>query len=203
MVESASCLNLFGATLAAHKKFEEAEPILLKAYEGRSLVGESKTPAFTPLDFKAEAYPGERILKLYEDWGKPEKLAEWRDRLGPDKTRIVQGVRYQATGIPNSPWTFDLDIGTTSVTGFVAMNPGMPPRVPIYDGKVEGNTISFKVTSPDTFRTISFIGKLNGNEIAFTRSVQFRNGGDMLNNSGAEGVFGVAGAMKFVAKRAN
>lgn len=202
-VERTLCLNLFGATLAAQKKFSEAESLLLKAYEERSLVRGRLANGFVAADYSAEAQPGERILKLYEDWGKPEKVAEWRDRLGSDKTRLAQGVRYQATGMPNSPWTFDLDMGTTSLTGFVAMNTGMAPRREIYDGKVEGNTISFKVTSPDGFRTISFIGELNGNEIAFTRSVQFRNGGNADNTPGGSNVFGVGGAMRFPARRAN
>ena len=42
-----------------------------------------------------------------------------------------------------------------------------------------------------------FTGMISGNEIAFTRDVQVRPGG---TNRGA-GVFGVAGALEFVAKR--
>lgn len=87
------------------------------------------------------------------------------------------------------------------LTGFVAVNIGMTLSVEIYDGRVEGNTISFKSRTPDAFRTISFIGKMNGNEIAFTRSVPFRNGGNADNTPGGSSVFGSGGAMKFSAKR--
>ena len=36
---------------------------------------------FFAADFLFEEAPGERILKLYEDWGKPEKVVEWKQKL--------------------------------------------------------------------------------------------------------------------------
>jgi hypothetical protein len=73
--------SLLGAVLVAKGKYSEAEPYLVRGYEGmlkrRSLDG----TFYLPIPFLAESEPVERILKLYQDWGKPEKVAEWRPKI--------------------------------------------------------------------------------------------------------------------------
>jgi tetratricopeptide (TPR) repeat protein len=69
--------SLLGGCLAAKRNFAEAEPHLLESYEGmRARLGSIPEASRGRL---AEA--GERIVQLYEAWGKPEKAADWRERL--------------------------------------------------------------------------------------------------------------------------
>ena len=62
------------------KDFASAEPLLLKAYEGlrRQRVESPSALRIPPLE-----QVGERIARLYEDWGKPQQAAEWRQKLTP------------------------------------------------------------------------------------------------------------------------
>ena len=53
--------------------------------------------------------------------------------------------------------------------------------------------------SPDGDRTITFTATLQGDEIAFTRDVEVRPGG----NRGGQGIFGSQGARAFTARRAD
>jgi tetratricopeptide (TPR) repeat protein len=69
--------SLLGEVLAGQEKFAEAEPILLLGYEG--LIQRKTTiPA---ADRSAGKRAGQRILRLYQDWGQLEKAAVWRARL--------------------------------------------------------------------------------------------------------------------------
>jgi serine/threonine protein kinase/tetratricopeptide (TPR) repeat protein len=77
------CQNLLGASLLDQKKFEEAEPFLIFGYE-RMVQREAEIPAFGRSDL-AEA--GDRIIRLYRDWEKPAKVAEWQERQR--KTKIA------------------------------------------------------------------------------------------------------------------
>ena len=64
-----------GAILSRQGKYQEAEPLLLAAYED--------VRAHPPPPAQA-AQLGEvvsRIVQLYQDWGKPEKAAEWLTKL--------------------------------------------------------------------------------------------------------------------------
>jgi hypothetical protein len=70
--------SLLADSLRGQKKYAEAEPLLLSGYEGMK-AREAKIPA----DGKVRlTQAGTRILQLYVDWGKLEKAAEWRTRLG-------------------------------------------------------------------------------------------------------------------------
>ena len=62
--------SMLGEALAGQGKYESAEPLLLHGYEGMK-----DNPAAIALR-KREAL--DRIVRLYESWGKPEKLAAWR-----------------------------------------------------------------------------------------------------------------------------
>jgi serine/threonine protein kinase/tetratricopeptide (TPR) repeat protein len=69
--------SLLGASLAGQGRYSEAEPFLLSGYEGMRQLGGNLPEAGKPR-FKLA---GERIVQLYESWSKPEKAAEWRERL--------------------------------------------------------------------------------------------------------------------------
>ena len=75
-----ACPAIDCGILLGQKTYAEAEPLLLAGYEGMK-AREAKVPK--PRLTQA----GERIVKLYEAWGQPEKAAEWRaklDRKFPD-----------------------------------------------------------------------------------------------------------------------
>ncbi len=65
--------SMLGEALAGQKKFVEAEPLLLQGYEGM------KDSAAAEAILKRDAL--ERIVHLYESWGKPDKAAAWRVAL--------------------------------------------------------------------------------------------------------------------------
>jgi tetratricopeptide (TPR) repeat protein len=68
-----------GDSLLGQKKYSEAEPSLLAGYEGLK-ARQGKIPA---PDKSRVAEAGERIVRLYEVWGQPEKAREWRAKLKP------------------------------------------------------------------------------------------------------------------------
>jgi tetratricopeptide (TPR) repeat protein len=67
--------SMLGAALLGLGKHADAEPLLLRGYEGlRSFQG-------PPTDLRHVAEAGERIVRLYEAWGRVERAKEWRARL--------------------------------------------------------------------------------------------------------------------------
>jgi eukaryotic-like serine/threonine-protein kinase len=68
-----------GASLIAQKKYAEAEPIVIDAYEGMK-ARETKIPA--PYK-KRVGEAGRRIVELYDAWGKKDQADLWRKRLSP------------------------------------------------------------------------------------------------------------------------
>jgi hypothetical protein len=73
--------SLLGGALMGQKKYDQAEPVLIQGYEGvRARAGR-----IPPQDRSRVAEAGERVVRLYEAWGRPEKAAEWRTKLtGPN-----------------------------------------------------------------------------------------------------------------------
>jgi hypothetical protein len=113
-----------------------------------------------------------------------------------------------ADEVAYAPWTITLAVDEGKVTGTVSQSStdfmhqrhtDITGPVEIYDGFVERDVVSFKCNSPDGGdRTMLFTGKIEGNEIDFTRQVKLRPGG----NPGDDGIFGLAGAAHFTATRA-
>ena len=69
--------SMLGAALEAQKKFAEAEPLLVSGYEEMS----SRKPATNVRGRFTLNQAGEAVVKLYQDWGKPEKASEGKTRL--------------------------------------------------------------------------------------------------------------------------
>jgi serine/threonine-protein kinase len=69
--------SLLGGSLLGQKKYAEAEPLIVSGYEGMRAREARIPPPGRPR--LTEAF--ERVLKLYEAWGQPDKVAEWRARL--------------------------------------------------------------------------------------------------------------------------
>jgi tetratricopeptide (TPR) repeat protein len=69
--------SLLGAALLGQKKYPEAEPHLLQGYEG--LKREAK---MTPLNKQVRSREAlERLVRLYDGWGRPKEAAKWRKEL--------------------------------------------------------------------------------------------------------------------------
>jgi eukaryotic-like serine/threonine-protein kinase len=70
--------SLLGASLLGQKKYTEAEPLVLRGYEGMK-TQEAKIPV--PSRRKLTD-AGTRIIELYDSWDKPENAAAWKARVG-------------------------------------------------------------------------------------------------------------------------
>ena len=66
-----------GWALAGQRQFERAEPVLLEAYHQLKFAQEPS--ARSRARDLAEA--ASRICDLYNDWGRPDQVAEWKTRL--------------------------------------------------------------------------------------------------------------------------
>jgi hypothetical protein len=71
--------SMLGATLAAQRKFEEAEPLLISGYNGMLTAPRATNAANTSRFTQGQA--GAAIVQLYADWGKPANQAEWTEKL--------------------------------------------------------------------------------------------------------------------------
>jgi hypothetical protein len=75
-----NAMSMLGGALLGQVKNAEAEPLLLQGYEGmKQREGAIPAPGKPRL---TEAV--ERIVRLYEATGRPEKAREWRTKLPPE-----------------------------------------------------------------------------------------------------------------------
>jgi hypothetical protein len=71
--------RMLGVALVSQRRYNEAEPMLVAGYEGLL-----QRRASMPADNRsALGQAAQWLVQLYQDWGKPEKAAEWR---GNDST---------------------------------------------------------------------------------------------------------------------
>ena len=66
--------SMLGASLMAQGRFEQAEPLLLSAYQALTL-HRSEIPWESR---SAVEQTSHRIIELYKSWGKPDKVEAWR-----------------------------------------------------------------------------------------------------------------------------
>ena len=69
--------SILGEALLDQKKFAEAEPLLLSGYEGMKQREDTIPSEDKPRLTKAL----ERLVKLYEAWGKKDEAMKWRKEL--------------------------------------------------------------------------------------------------------------------------
>jgi tetratricopeptide (TPR) repeat protein len=72
-------MSLLGGALLNQGKYPEAEPLVVAGYEGIK-AREAKIRASTKSLILPEA--AERVVRLYEAWGKPDQARSWAERLG-------------------------------------------------------------------------------------------------------------------------
>ena len=70
-----NCESLLGASLTGQKRYAEAEPLLLSSYEGMMRL---KT-TIPPYEQSTLTDGRDRLVRLYERWGKTQKAAAWRN----------------------------------------------------------------------------------------------------------------------------
>ena len=107
---------------------------------------------------------------------------------------LVNGI-WQADVPTGGLWTVTLKLDGTQLTGSVSQ--GSDDPTDIYEGRVEGSTVVFKTKNGGGDRTITFTGTVSAGEIAFTRDVQVREGG----NPGSTGIYGARAVREFTAKK--
>lgn len=96
---------------------------------------------------------------------------------GSQSARAQTGVTgtWRAEGVGKGAWTVALRTDGRRLSGTVSSCTSLP--VPIYEGKIDGNAITFKCKSLDGDRIISFAGRINGDEITFAWGKEIRDGG--------------------------
>jgi serine/threonine protein kinase/DNA-binding SARP family transcriptional activator len=72
--------SLLGGALAGQKRYSDAEPLLLQAYEGMK-----QRKANIPAEDKPRLMESlERLIRLYDSWSKPDQADRWRKEMeGP------------------------------------------------------------------------------------------------------------------------
>ena len=70
-------MSLIGDCLLAQQQYADAEPLLLRGFEGL----ETLLAKLPPRDRVRRTEAIERLVKLYEAWGKPDVAAPWRAKL--------------------------------------------------------------------------------------------------------------------------
>ena len=68
---------MLGNSLVGQGKYAEAEPLLISGYE--AMIERQTTMSASDKSDLQDA--GQRIVQLYQNWGKPAKIAEWKQRL--------------------------------------------------------------------------------------------------------------------------
>ena len=80
--------SALGEALVIQKKYAEAEPLLLSGYEGQRLREDTMPDRDKPRVRRAL----ERIVQLYEAWGKPDEAERWRKQLGSTATQPASRI---------------------------------------------------------------------------------------------------------------
>ena len=84
--------SLLGGVLLGQKQYAEAEPLVVEGYEGLKS-RQAEIPTLFARHFISEA--GERILRLYDAWGRPDEAARWRAKLSQEgKSTSARGPSH-------------------------------------------------------------------------------------------------------------
>jgi hypothetical protein len=100
---------------------------------------------------------------------------------------------------PGTTWTAVLRVDGTRLTGVVSSCSSNSAEIKIYEGRIDASTIMFKCDSLNGVRTMTFTGRVNGGEIAFSWVKLVRNGG--TPSARDDGLFGPSAPPQFTAKR--
>ncbi|HUF46511.1 MAG TPA: hypothetical protein VMM93_01785 [Vicinamibacterales bacterium] len=106
------------------------------------------------------------------------------------------------TDVVDPPWTVALRVEGSRVTGRVSQCAG-PGAVEVYDGRIDGDAVTFKCTSRDNDRTVLLTGRLTDGNIAFTWAIDVRPGGSPVapNARARAAMFGPSAPATFTVRR--
>ncbi len=75
--ETSKARSRLGMALLGQKQYAQAEPLLMEGYQGMK-----QREFLIPKGPKGPLkITGERLVQLYEEWGKPQQAADWREKL--------------------------------------------------------------------------------------------------------------------------
>jgi tetratricopeptide (TPR) repeat protein len=78
--------SFLGAALAGQGRYSEAEALFLAAYEQ---LATGSAPAVSDGDAQPTT-TANRLVQLYDAWGKPKEAAKWRDKLAASQPAATQ-----------------------------------------------------------------------------------------------------------------
>lgn len=99
---------------------------------------------------------------------------------------------------PGTTWTAVLRVDGPRVIGAVSSCASGRGAFEIFEGRIDGDTITFKCRSGDGQRTIMFTGKVDRDEIVFAWEKQVQDGG---NPAATDRMFGASTPTRFTATR--
>ena len=74
-------MSLLGGVLLGQNDYAAAERLIVQGYEGMK----TRESRITVPDLPLLRMAAERVIHLYEDWGRREQAADWKAKLGmPD-----------------------------------------------------------------------------------------------------------------------
>jgi eukaryotic-like serine/threonine-protein kinase len=74
-------MSLLGGALLGQGRHTDAEPLVMQGYEGMK----AREPRITVSERASLREAAERVVHLYESWGRPEEAAAWKTKVGmPD-----------------------------------------------------------------------------------------------------------------------
>jgi hypothetical protein len=116
-------------------------------------------------------------------------------QAGTAPTGIAGTWRFEAE---QDSWTATLKAEGSKLTGTVTSCASNRVAIDIFEGQVDGNAITFKCKSLNGVRTLTFTGKVSGDEIAVTweQAGAGGNGADAF-------IFGESAPRQFTLKRVN
>lgn len=103
------------------------------------------------------------------------------------------GMWQAESSPPGTMWTAALRVDGPRIIGAVSSCASPRGEFEIFQGHIDGNTITFKCRNLNGARTITFTGRINGDEIAFTW--------ERVGPGGNNPFFGEAAPRQFMAKR--
>jgi alcohol dehydrogenase (cytochrome c) len=108
----------------------------------------------------------------------------------------VSGM-WRVESTPGTTWTAVLiAVGSNRVTGLVSSCSSNRGQIEIVDGRRDGNTVSFRCSSINRARTVTFTGQLDGDALRF-RWEKAGTGGNPTDDA----LFGGSAPRTFVARR--
>ena len=70
-------MSLLGAAILGQGRYSEAEPLIVPGYEGMK----GRQAKIAGRDRARLRQAAERVVRLYENWGKAERAAMWKAKL--------------------------------------------------------------------------------------------------------------------------